>query len=95
MSEGIKSKLVTSTRRAAIDLLLISSLRILTSEFSLDALLSPLNDNHVHVTHQAGHSLEDLHLPENPQINDLLPKILQRKTDRGRRGVDGILPAMC
>lgn len=45
----------------------------------MDVLLSRLNDNDINVTHEAVHLLEDLHLTDNQQINDLLQKILQRE----------------
>ncbi len=48
-------------------------------EFLIDVLLSRLNDNEAQVVNEAIYLLEDLHLIDNQQINDILQKILQRE----------------
>lgn len=44
-------------------------------------LLSRLNDNEATVVQEAIHLLEELHLMDNQQINDILQKILQRENE--------------
>lgn len=44
-------------------------------------LLSRLNDNDASVVDEAVHLLEDLHLTDHQQINDILQKILQRENN--------------
>jgi hypothetical protein len=49
------------------------------NKFLIDVILSRLNDNDAVVVNEAIHLLEELHLNDNQQINDILRKILQRK----------------
>ncbi|CAF3430204.1 unnamed protein product [Rotaria sp. Silwood1] len=50
-------------------------------EFLIDVLISRLNDNETKVVNEAILLLEELHLTDNQQINDILQKILQRENE--------------
>ncbi|CAF0784428.1 unnamed protein product [Adineta steineri] len=59
----------------------IKSKQNIEHEFLLDVLQSRLNDNDVKVAQEAIYLLEELHLIDNQQINDILQKILQRENE--------------